>query len=162
MVTLIGLVATAWLLAGMTTPPLPQATTCATLLTAAELTKAAGGAMESLGLDERGPGATECGWMARGTGGFRSVSVQFHDLKAIAARESESTPDAFFEWLVAGDEMVGSSKREAVPNAGQKAAFVQVDAQMTISIQRPDGVARIVTNNLTKAQVIAVGRAVAD
>jgi hypothetical protein len=44
---------------------------------------------------------------------------------------------------------------------GQKAAFVPADPQVLAVVQRPDGVARIVGNNLTKAQITAVALAVA-
>jgi hypothetical protein len=40
-------------------------------------------------------------------------------------------------------------------------AFVATDPQVLAVVQRADGVARIVGNNLTKAQITAVARAVA-
>ena len=44
---------------------------------------------------------------------------------------------------------------------GRKAAFVPTTPQVLAVVQRSDGVARIVGNNLTKAQITAVARAVA-
>ena len=140
------------------TPP-----TCTTLLTADELTKAVGAGFADMGARERGEGETECPWMLRGgSGGFKTVSVQFYDLTAVKASQNASTLDAFFEQVVASGEVAaGGKKREALAGIGQKAAFVPTDPQVLAVVQRADGIARIVGNNLTKAQITAVARAVA-
>lgn len=141
--------------------PAPGAT-CTTLLTGDELTAAIGEAMTDMGAQERSPGETECAWMLRGgTSGFKTVSLQFYDLRAIAATETASAPDAFFELIVDSAEGVASGKREPLDGIGTRAVFVPTDPQGLAVVQRPDGVARIVANNLTRAQVVAVARAVA-
>jgi hypothetical protein len=135
---------------------------CSTLLTAEELTKAVGEKMTDMGARERGPGETECPWMLRGgSSGFKTVAVQFYELSHIKASPTASTPDAFFETIVSAAEGVASGKRELLPGVGQKAAFVPTTPQVLAVVQRADGIARIVGNNLTKAQVTAVARAVA-
>jgi hypothetical protein len=138
------------------------APTCMALLTGDELTKAVGMAMTDMGAKTRGVGETECPWMLRGgTSGFKTVSVQFYDLQFIKASPSASTLDGAFEQIVSAGEGVASGKRELLPGIGQKAAFVPTDPQGLVVVQRADGVARIVANNLTKAQLTAVARAVA-
>jgi hypothetical protein len=133
---------------------------CVALLTADELKAAVGSALEDMGPTERGEGESECAWMGR-AGGFKTVSVQFYDARAIKASPSASTPDAFFEMIVKAAEESTSKKREAVPAVGQRTAFVPTDPQTLAVVQRPDGVARIVANGLNKAQTLAVARAVA-
>jgi hypothetical protein len=58
--------------------------------------------------------------------------------------------------------MASGKKREMLAGIGQKAAFLNADPQVLAVVQRADGVARIVGNNLTKAQITAVARAVAS
>jgi hypothetical protein len=136
--------------------------TCMTLLTADELTKAVGTAMTDMGGEVRGEGETECPWMLRGgSAGFKSVAVQFYDLRAVASNTSAPTLETFFEQVVSAAEGTASGKRETLPGIGQKAAFVPADPQVLAVVQRADGVARIVGNNLTRAQITAVARAVA-
>jgi hypothetical protein len=136
--------------------------TCSTLLTADELTKAVGEKMADMGARPRAAGETECPWMLRGgSSGFKTVAVQFYDLSNIKANLNASTPDTFFESLVSAAEGVASGKRELLAGVGRKAAFVPTTPQVLAVVQREDGVARIVGNNLTKAQITAVARAVA-
>lgn len=136
--------------------------TCSTLLTAEELTTIIGEKMKDMGARPRAAGETECPWMlAGGSSGFKTVAVQFYDLSNIKATENAATPDAFFETLVSSAEGVASGKREMLPGIGRRAAFVPTTPQVLAIVQRPDGVARIVGNNLTKAQITAVARAVA-
>lgn len=136
---------------------------CTTLLTAEEITKAVGVAMENMGAQVRESGESECPWMVRGgSSGFKTISVQFYDMKVIKASTTASTLPTFFELIVsAGESAAPGKKRELLPGIGQQAAFVPTDPQVFAVVQRADGVARIVANNLTKAQITAVARAVA-
>jgi hypothetical protein len=135
---------------------------CSTLLTAEELTTVIGEKMQDMGARERAAGETECPWMLRGgSSGFKTVSVQFYDLSNIKGNSNAATPDAFFEMLVSSAEGVASGKREMLTGIGKKAAFVPATPQVLAVVARPDGVARIVGNNLTKAQITAVAKAVA-
>jgi hypothetical protein len=141
------------------TPGAPP--TCMTLLTADEVKKVVGTAMTDMGSKVRDEGETECAWMLRGgSSGFKTVSVQFSDLRAVKANPSAPTLEEFFEQTVAAAEGVGNGKREMVAGIGQKAALVPSEPQGLAVVQRADGVVRIVTNNLTKAQLTAVARAV--
>ena len=138
------------------------ATTCMSLLTADEVTQATGAAMEDTGGRARSAGETECAWMLKGQpGGLKSVSVQFYDMTYIKATPAMPDLDKFFEGFVAAGELTPNAKREMLPGIGQKAAYMFADPQMLVVVQRADGVARIVGNNLTKAQITAIARAVA-
>jgi hypothetical protein len=140
----------------------PGATTCMTLLTADELSKAVVAGFNDMGGRERGPGETECPWMLRGgADGFKTVAVQFYDLSKI--KSDSTTPDKLFDDLLTGAEgMASGKKREMLAGIGQKAAFLNADPQVLAVVQRADGVARIVGNNLTRGQMTAVARAVAS
>lgn len=135
---------------------------CASLLTADELATIVGEKMQDMGPRQRGPGESECAWMLRGgKSGFKSVAVQFYDASYVKD-SAPKTLDGFFESLVANAEaMASGGKRELLPGVGQKAAFVPTTPQVLAVVQRADGVARIVGNNLTKAQISAVAKAVA-
>jgi hypothetical protein len=140
--------------------PAAKAPTCTSLFTAAELAQTVGGGFEDMGPKERSPGETECAWMARGgSKGFQTVSVQFYDRRAI--KDANQTPAAFYETVVSGAEGMASGKRQPLPGIGQQAAFVPTDPQALAVVLRADGVARIVGNNISKAQITAIAKAIA-
>ena len=140
--------------------PAAKAPTCTSLFTAAELAQTVGGGFKDMGPEERHPGETECSWMARGGAtGFQTVSLQFYDLRAI--KDANQTPAAFFETVVDGAEGMASGKRQPLPGIGQQAVFVPTDPQALAVVLRADGVARIVGNNISKAQITAIAKAVA-
>ena len=153
-----GVVITAPSIVSAQAPP-----TCMALLTADELTKAVGAGFTDMGARPRETGETECPWMLRGgAGGFKTVAVQFYDLSAVKASPNAATLGAFFDQIVASAEAAAAGKKgEALAGVGQKATFVPADPQVLAVVQRADGVARIVGNNLTKAQMTALARAVA-
>src|SRR5688572_13092188 len=77
--------------------PSAAAPLCATLLTGDELTKIIGEKMQDMGPTVRNSGESECGWMLRGgSKGFKTVSVQFYDMKVIKASTNAPTLPAFF------------------------------------------------------------------
>jgi len=127
-----------------------EAATCAELLTAAEVTAAAGAGFEAVGPEDRGNGETMCPWMARG-GGFKTVALTFWSGKDAA----------FFDDLVGSAESVTGGKREALPGAGRRAALVRYEEQLTLVLETADGVGRLITNGVTPAQVKALAVAVA-
>lgn len=134
--------------------------TCATLFTAAELAQAVGEGFKEMGLKSRAPGETECAWMARGgSAGFKTVAVQFYDQRALA--EANVTAAVFFERVVSGAEGMAKGKRQPLLGIGEQAAFVPTAPQVLAVVQRADGIARIVANNVSKAQITAVAKAVA-
>jgi len=134
-------------------PPLK----CATLLSADELKAATGAVFKDMGPEARHPGETECSWMATGGSGFKSVSVQFYEPGYVNESPSK-TLAAFFTMLAEPGE---GQKAEPLAGTGVKATLVHADPQFLAVVQRADGVARIVANNLTKAQISAVAKAVA-
>jgi hypothetical protein len=98
--------------------------------------------------------------MLRGDAGFKTVAVQFYDLKYIASGEVNNTPDAFFADQTSPVEGFRGTA-EPLPGIGTKAALIPAEPQRLAVVQTAEGVTRIVGNNLTKAQMIAVAKAVA-
>ena len=143
-------------------PPLPSTaqapSTCATLLAADELTKAAGVAMPMMGPMENEGNLTMCTWMVFGKpGGPKRVTVRFYDPRKGAPAV---TLAAAFEKHAAEFEDI-SSKREVLPKVGQNAALFTATPMLLTIVQRADGIARIEATNLSRAETIAVARAVA-
>ncbi len=135
---------------------------CVPLLTNDELAKAVAPGFQYLGAEERNPGESSCEFLMRsGPGGPKSVSVQFYTMAIIRQSPTTPTPETYFEDLVKPIETVSKTKREVLPGIGQRAAFVAADPQVLAVVQLANGIARIVGNNLTKAQITAVARAVA-
>lgn len=135
---------------------------CARVLTADEVKAAVGVAMQAYPADDRGRGETECDWMLRGgPGGLKTLAVSFHDLEGIKQSPAAPTADGFYEMLVKAAEESTSTTREAIAGVGLHAAFVPTSPQTLAIVHRPDGVVRIVANGMTKAQTIAIAKAVA-
>ena len=134
----------------------------AAVLTDAEVTAAVGVAMQGYPADDRGRCESDCEWVLRGKpGGLKTLSVSFHDLDGIKLSPVAPTPDGFYEMLVTAAEESTSTKREALAGVGLHAAFVPTRPLTLAIVHRADGVVRIVANGLTKAQTIAVAKAVA-
>jgi hypothetical protein len=137
----------------------PATHRCASLLTADEIQKAVGETFENVDTISRNPGSTECTRIARGPKGAKSVVVQFFDVTYIkSGPDGDNTVERFFTRMAAPS---ATEKVQPLPGVGLKAAVVTADPQRGAYVQLADGVARIVANNLTEAQVIAVARAVA-
>lgn len=160
----IGLIVTGVLLALQ--PPLSAAlssasqapSTCATLLTSDELTKAAGVAMPMMGPMETEGNQTMCTWMAFGApGGPKRVTVRFYDPRK--SSPAATLAAAFEKHAAEFEDLAG--KREVLPAIGQNAAFFIANPMSLTIVQRADGIARIDSSNLSRAQTIAVTRAVA-
>ncbi|HKY22513.1 MAG TPA: hypothetical protein VJM31_14975 [Vicinamibacterales bacterium] len=130
---------------------------CSALITDAEVTKAVGTAMRAMGSDERGKGTTECKWMLAGQGAFKTLFVGLETLASQSVTSTGSV-DKLFELYVSTAEEQGKSKRTALPGVGQKAAIIAVSEQTQTIIQRTDGVVKIVSNGLTRAQITALAQ----
>ena len=142
----------------VTTPVHAQGpVTCGSLVTDAELTKVVGTPMRAIGNDVRGPGHTECKWMLSGQGAFKTVAVILEDQAAIKALGD--TAAKLFETYVSSAEQTGKSQRVPLAGVGQRAAIIDVSEQTQVIVQRTDGVARIITNGLSRAQVTALAQA---
>jgi hypothetical protein len=143
----------------LTTPARAQApATCGSLITDAELAKVVGTPMRAIGNDVRGPGHTECKWMLAGQGAFKTVAVIFEDESALKSAHA-ATSASLFETYVSSAEQTGKSKRSPLPGVGQRAAIIDVSEQTQVIVQRTDGVARIITNGLSRPQVTAIAQA---
>ncbi len=135
---------------------------CAKVLPPAKLQAAAGAGFTPADARVDKSGELECAWMRRGAGGFATVSVQFYDKKTIARPDNSGSADALYENIITPHEERSKARREAIPGVGKRAALVPAEPQRLVAIQRDDGIVRIVMNNLTKAQAIAVAKAVAS
>lgn len=143
----------------LATPAQAQApATCGSLLTDAELTKAVGTPMRAIGNGVRGSGHTECKWMLAGQGAFKTLAVIFEDDSALKAADA-ATAARLFETYVSSAEQTGKSKRSPLPGVGERAAIIEVSEQTQVIVQRTDGVARIISNGLSRAQVTAIAQA---
>lgn len=138
------------------------APSCTTLLPAEVIAKVVGEPFKDLGSEVGRSGASDCEWAAGlGTPKAKTLSMNFFDAAALKASPGYASADEYFESVVASVEARAPGKREMLPGVGMKAAFVATAQQMLVAVQRKDGVARIVGNNLTKAQMIALARAIA-
>lgn len=145
---------------GVVAAQTPDAT-CAKMLPPAKLQAIAGAGFTPAEARVDKSGELECAWMRRGAGGFATVSVQYYDKKTIARPDNSGSADALYENIITPHEEQSKAKREAIAGVGKRAALVPADPQRLVAIQRDDGIVRIVMNNLTKAQAIAVAKAVA-
>jgi hypothetical protein len=133
---------------------------CATLLTAAELEAAAGATFEKSEPLERGEGYSECSWTVRD--GSRTVTLSFWEPRAMSGgMVSASSPEEYFEMIVKSAEDTHEVKRETLQDIGLQAAFVTHSDLRVVFLQTPKGVAHVLTAGVTKAQAVAVAKAVA-
>ncbi len=144
-------------------PAIAETLRCAGMLTAAEVKAATGTAFEDMGPDSRNPGESECDWMARGGGGFKSVAFTFYELKAIEeALIPADSPAEFYDLNVRSTEEVAGGKGEKLPGIGVRAVLIRNSEQLVLYVERADGLLRIVTNGLTNEQATAVARSAAQ
>ncbi len=138
-----------------------ESPTCAALLTAAELEAAAGKGFEDMGPSRSGVGHTECSWMSR-AGGFKIVALTFWDADGVRDEiESDGGPAELFEIQVKSMEEVGGGKREPIAGVGGGAVLLKNAEQLVAFLPTSGGLARVVANGLTRAQVTALAKAVA-
>lgn len=131
------------------------------LLTSEVIARTVGETFKDLGSHLGRSGASDCEWSAGlGTPKAKTLSMTFFDAVALKASPGYAGADEYFESVVAGVESRAPGKREVLTGVGMKAAFVATAQQMLVAVQRPDGVARLVGNNLTKGQMLALARAV--
>ena len=136
---------------------------CAKLMPADKLQVAIGKGMKvaSAEIDQRG--AVSCAWMRRAPDPFATVSIEYYDKKAIAASapDNAGTASNLFENIVAPHESLTKKKREPIAGVAKRAALAPADPQQLVAIERDDAVLRIVMNGASKAQAIAVAKAIA-
>lgn len=147
---------------GLASAQAPAPPTCMSLLTSDAIVKVMGATFNDMGQEVARSGATDCEWTSRGgTAGVKALSVNFFDSSKIKASPAGFTDDAYFEMVVSGAERAGSSTREMLAGIGLRTAFVTTKPQVQVVVQRPDGVARIIGNNVTKAEMTALARVLA-
>ncbi|MEO7548090.1 MAG: hypothetical protein ABIT82_06670 [Ramlibacter sp.] len=147
---------------GAAAQPAGALPTCMSLLTSDKLAKVMGATFKDMGNERDASGATDCEWSLRGgTAAVKYLSVSFFDSTKIKASPAGLTDDSYFEAVVAGAEKAGSSKREMLSGVGVKSAFVATAPQVQVVVQRRDGVARIIGNNVTKSEITALAKAIA-
>ena len=152
-----------WLVAfGLTVSAFAQTPTprCAELLSADQIKAILGSGMAAAAPKQHEAGESECVWR-RGNGAATvSLSVRFFDRQAIGSNPVSRTLDGYYEMLVKAGEEVGDKKREAVVGV-PRAALIQASPQILVVVQRPEGVARAVLANLSRAQAVAVAKVIA-
>lgn len=136
--------------------------TCTRLMPAEKLQIAMGQGMKvaNAGVDKSGK--IECAWMRRAPDPFATLSIEYYDKTAIAATSPDNAGTAaeLYERIVAPHEERTRSKREPINGVGQRAALVPADPQRLVVIERDGAVLRIVMNGASKAQAVAVAKAI--
>ncbi len=140
---------------------------CGTLLADAAVERAAertGGAAERLAI---APGDSRCTWTWPDGA---TVTVSVSDSEAIAARAAETKccPNAsasvlpqFFDYAVRSAVDLGAEPPAALSGFGVRAALFFEEGFLKLLVQRGDSVVQIVAANVTREQLLAIGRLVA-
>ena len=152
-----------WLVAfGLTEGAFAQTPTlrCAELLGADQVKAVLGAGMVAAAPKQHEAGESECVWRRGTDAAAVSLSVRFFDRQAIGSNPVSRTLDGYYEMLVKAGEEVGDKKREAVAGV-PRAALIHASPQILVLVQRADGVARVVLGNLSRAQAVAVAKAIA-
>lgn len=134
---------------------------CATLLTTKELVAISPGA-EELSALERGDGHSECAWSVKGGGEANTLSLTFWESRSMAdALVPADSPEEFFETYVKSAEGVRGTKRVALKGVGKRSALFRDGLVRELYVLTKDGVAHLMTDGLTDAQMEGVGKALA-
>ena len=136
---------------------------CARLMPAEKMQAAIGKGMKAAEAEIEKRGKVACAWMRRAPDPFATLSIEYYDKKAIAASapDNAGTASDLFERIVAPHEDRTKMKRESISGVGKRAALAPADPQRLVAIERDDAVLRIVMNGASKAQAIAVAKAIA-
>jgi hypothetical protein len=117
---------------------------------------------------ESEPGNSRCTWTWPDT--ETTVTVSYSDADAIArsAALTKCCPDAskpavaqFFDYAIRMAVDLGSEPPASLSGMGQRAALFFEEGFLKLLVERPDGVAQVVGGNITREQLLAIGRAVA-
>lgn len=136
---------------------------CAKLMPADPLQNAIGKGMKTASAEIEKSGKVACAWMRRAPDPFATVSIEYYDKKAIAssAPDNAGTADRLYENMITPHEERTKLKREPIAGVGKRAVLVPADPQRLVVIERDGAVLRVVMNGASKAQAIAVAKAVA-
>jgi hypothetical protein len=135
--------------------PVVSGIRCDAVLTGDEAVAIVGDGYTGPAVDEPRPGFTRCEWQGTDSNfGFTFAS-------ATALADDTRTADAEFEFDVSAVEDA-TKKRELLPGIGVKAAIVELgDGAALLAVQRPDGVARMITYKIDREKVLALAKAIA-
>jgi hypothetical protein len=139
------------------------------LLTEGEINNALGATLTKLDQRNQGPGDTMCQWARESaSSGITMVSFRFLDGTAIRAVDREvlagtGTPAPrsvaqYFNHLVKFHRDTATLSPEAIPGIGERAMLLLYAPSSHVIVQRTDGVGHVVGLNVTRNQMMALGR----
>lgn len=135
--------------------PAPSAVRCDAVLTQDEARTVVGDGYEGPAVSEPRPGFTGCEWQ----GNDSNFGFTFASLKALA--DDSRTADQEFEFDVSAVEN-DTRKREVIPGLAVRTAVVSLgDEAFLLAVQRPDGVARMITYKIDREKMLALAKAIA-
>lgn len=150
-------------------PPSERArVTCMSLLDDRTVESAVGRAGSAAEKNELEPGSSRCAWTWADA--ETTVTVSYSDGGAIAASAAltKCCPDLskgavaqFFDHAVRMAVDLGAEPPAALTGVGQRAALFFEEGFLKLIVQRPDGVAQIVGGNITREQLLAIGKLLA-
>lgn len=141
---------------------------CMSLLTDAVVESTIGRRGAHSDKSETEPGTSRCTWAWADTD--TTVTVSYSDTGAIAATAAitKCCPDGskpavaqFFDYAIRMAVDLGSEPPASLTGVGQRAALFFEEGFLKLLVQRPDGVAQVVGGNITREQLLAIGKAVA-
>ena len=134
---------------------------CATLLQASELAAISPGAKEMDAFDH-GEGHSACTWSVPGNGDANTLALTFWESAGMSsALVPADSPEEFFEIYVKSAEEVRSTKREVLRGVGLRSALFRTGTVRELYVLTRAGMAHLVSDGLSDAQVEAIGKAVA-
>jgi hypothetical protein len=143
--------------------------TCMSLLSDAAVESTMGRRGASADKSELDPGASRCTWTWAET--ETTVTVSYSDAGAIAASAaltkccpaaSKPAVAQFFDHAIRMAVDLGAEPPAALTGLGERAALFFEEGFLKLLVQRTDGVAQIVGGNVTREQLLALGRLVAN
>ncbi len=136
--------------------PAPSAVRCDAVLTQDEARVVVGDGYAGPAVSEPRPGFTGCEWQ----GSDSNFGFTLHQ-PADVGRRLPAPPTQEFEFTVSAVED-DTKKRELIPGLGVRTAVVSLgDEAFLLAVQRPDGVARMITYKIDREKMLALAKAIA-
>ena len=142
------------------TPPAAPpgaAQTCMTLLTDAEVRKVVSGTPK-IDKEIRRIGRTGCHWVWDGPTGMTFVRLYFIDHEGL--KDAQMSLAGNFEATLKTLEKSSGKRAEPLSGLGQRAVALRDDLLHDIVVQRSDGVAHLMSMNLSTDQVLTLASAI--
>jgi hypothetical protein len=135
--------------------PAPSAVRCDAVLTQDEARVVVGDGYAGPAVSEPRPGFTGCEWQ----GSDSNFGFTFTSLRTLA--DDSKTAEQEFEFTVSAVEN-DERKRELIPGLAARTAVVSLgDEAFLVAVQRPDGVARMITYKIDREKMLALAKAIA-